>query len=308
PSTNLIIDAAVLINQHDSIDDLDTSIQLGRKAVSLCLEVHADRDTYLNNLASSLTSRFHHQGKPNDLNEAIPLHEEALTLHPPRHPCRDTTLNNLAVALDTRYRKSHVSEDLNEAIGLYREAIRLRRLDLPQRRVTLHNLSSVICSRFTQTQKNEDVEEDITLCQQSLSALSSLHPDRYFSYMMLQEAYLSRYRILHDPADLSLAVENFRLASGHATQGFPERINAALRWVNLPDASPSLFGPTLKLTEAMLKYVRRMPRALPHDQQSPQSPLRLSSSLYQTFTTHSCTTPCQYSISTFNLPFLTHAN
>ncbi|KAG1905042.1 uncharacterized protein F5891DRAFT_944537, partial [Suillus fuscotomentosus] len=93
PSTNLIIDAAVLINQHDSIDDLDTSIQLGRKAVSLCLEGHANRDTYLNNLASSLTSRFHHQ--------AISLYREALTLHPLRHPCRDTTLNNLAVALDT---------------------------------------------------------------------------------------------------------------------------------------------------------------------------------------------------------------
>ncbi|KAG1798115.1 uncharacterized protein HD556DRAFT_1267042, partial [Suillus plorans] len=154
------------VNYHGSIDDLDTSIQLGREAVSLCLEVHADRDTYLNNLASSLTSRFRHQGKPNDLNEAISLHEEALTLHPPRHPCRDTTLNNLAIALDTRYRKSHVSEDLNEAIGLYRESIRLRRLDLPQRNVTLHNLSSVLCFRFTQTQKNEDVEEAITLCQQ----------------------------------------------------------------------------------------------------------------------------------------------
>ncbi|KAG1798114.1 uncharacterized protein HD556DRAFT_220852 [Suillus plorans] len=49
--------------------------------------------------------------------------------------------------------------------------------------------------------------------------------------MRLQKAYLSCYRILHDPADLSLAVENFRLASGHATQGFPERIKAALRWV-----------------------------------------------------------------------------
>ncbi|KAG2093885.1 uncharacterized protein F5147DRAFT_720329, partial [Suillus discolor] len=49
--------------------------------------------------------------------------------------------------------------------------------------------------------------------------------------MRLQEAYLSRYRILHNPADLSLAVQNLRLASGHATQGFPERLKAAFRWV-----------------------------------------------------------------------------
>jgi CHAT domain-containing protein len=48
--------------------------------------------------------------------------------------------------------------------------------------------------------------------------------------MRLQEAYLSRYRILHDPADLSLAIENFRFASRHPTQGFPERIAEAIDW------------------------------------------------------------------------------
>ncbi|KAG1908810.1 uncharacterized protein F5891DRAFT_27341 [Suillus fuscotomentosus] len=41
---------------------------------------------------------------------------------------------------------------------------------------------------------------------------------------------------------------------------------------HLPDASPPLFG-ILELTEAMSKYMRRVSRALPHDQQSPQSPL-----------------------------------
>ncbi|KAG2063533.1 hypothetical protein BDR04DRAFT_1037686, partial [Suillus decipiens] len=35
----------------------------------------------------------------------------------------------------------------------------------------------------------------------------------------------------HNPADFSLAVESFRLASGHPTQGFPDRIQTALRWV-----------------------------------------------------------------------------
>lgn len=44
------------------------------------------------------------------------------------------------------------------------------------------------------------------------------------------------------------------------------------------------------------------------DQQSPQSPLRLPSDLYQTFTAHSYATPCHYSISTFNLPFLTRGD
>ncbi|KAG1803022.1 CHAT domain-containing protein [Suillus subaureus] len=262
--------------QHGSIDDLDTSIRLGREAVFLCPEGHTDRAYYLHNLAFSLECRFDHQGKPNDLNEtvslyeetlrlcpvghesrdtsldnlglvlisrfnkrgnidditgAISLHREALTLCPPGHPRRDTMLNNLALALDARYHKLHVIEDLNEAIDRYRESLRLKRHDHPQRHRTLHNLSSALCSLFTETRENEDIEEAINLCRESLAALSSLHPDRYFSYGWLTNIYLSHYQILHNPADLSLAIENFRLASGHRTQGFPNRIQTALCWV-----------------------------------------------------------------------------
>ncbi|KAG1844226.1 CHAT domain-containing protein [Suillus subluteus] len=95
---------------------------------------------------------------------------------------------------------------------------------------TLNNLSSALRSRFTQTWKNEDIEEAIRLCQESLESLPSLHPDRYFSYRWLQEAYLSRYQVQLKSADLSLAVENFRLASRHPTQGFPARIKEAIDW------------------------------------------------------------------------------
>jgi hypothetical protein len=68
-----------------------------------------------------------------------------------------------------------------------------------------------------QSRENEDIEEAIQLCQESLEALPSLHPGRYFSFMWLQKAYSSRYRVQHNLADLSLAVKNFRLASRHPT-------------------------------------------------------------------------------------------
>ncbi|KAG2028893.1 CHAT domain-containing protein, partial [Suillus americanus] len=178
----------------------------------------------------ALIARFNKRGDIDDITRAISLFREALTLRPPEHPRRDTTLNNLALALDTRYKKLHVIEDLNEAIDRYRECLRLTRHDHPERHATLHGLSASLCSRFMQTRENEDIEEAINLCRESLAALSSLHPNRWFSYTWLQEAYLSRYRILHDPADLSLAVENFRLASRHPTQGFPDRIEEAIEW------------------------------------------------------------------------------
>jgi CHAT domain-containing protein len=217
-------------NHQGNPNDLDEAISLYEEALRLRPVGHNVRDFSLDNLGGALVTRFKKRGARDDITRAISLRREALTLCPPGHPTRDTTLNNLATALWTRYDKLDVSEDLNEAIDLYRESLRIRRLDDPERHVTLYSLSSALCSRFTDTRKNEDVEEAIDLCQKSLEILPSLHPDRCFSYMWLQEAYLSRYRVQLNPADLSLAVENFKLASQHPTQGFPERIIQAYNW------------------------------------------------------------------------------
>ncbi|KAG1897192.1 CHAT domain-containing protein [Suillus fuscotomentosus] len=227
---NLALSLMSRFKHQGNPNDLDEAIFMYEEALRLRPVGHKFRAYSLGNLGGALIDRFNKRGNIEDMTRAISLYREALTLRPPGHSSRDTTLHNLAIALQTRYDKSQVSKDLNEAIDLYRESLRLKRLDHPGRHRNLYNLSSALCSRFTQAQKNEDVEEAIALCQESLAALSSLHPDRYFSYMWLQEAYLSRYRILHDPADLSLAVKNFRLASRHPTQGFPRRIKEAIDW------------------------------------------------------------------------------
>ncbi|KAG1775462.1 CHAT domain-containing protein [Suillus placidus] len=229
---NLAFSLVSRFNHQGKPNDLDEAIPLYEEALRLRPVGYESRDSSLDNLGGALATRFNKHGVIDDITQAISLYREALTLRPPGHPRYDTTLNNLALALKTRYGKLHVSEDLNEAIDRYRESLRVIRLDDPERHVNLFNLSSALCSRFTHSQKNEDVEEAITLCQESLAALPSLHPDRYFSYGWLQQAYMSRYLMQHDPADLSLAVENFRLASGHPTQGFPDRVEIALRWVD----------------------------------------------------------------------------
>ncbi|KAG1894644.1 uncharacterized protein F5891DRAFT_713495 [Suillus fuscotomentosus] len=227
---NLAFSLALRFDHQGKLNDLDEAISLHEGALRLYPVGHQYRVFSLNNLGGVLVERFNERGDIDDITQAISLYREALMLRPLGHPRRDTTLHNLALALKTRYDKTHVSEDSNEAIDLYRESLRLMRPDHPGRHKTLRNLSSVLCSRFTQTQKNEDVKEAIVLCQESLAAPSSLHPGRYFSYMQLKNAYLSHYRISHNPADLSHAVENFRLASRHPTQGFPQRILTAYKW------------------------------------------------------------------------------
>ncbi|KAG2131900.1 CHAT domain-containing protein [Suillus cothurnatus] len=229
---NLAVSLVSRFDHQGKPNDLDEAISLFEEVLRLCPVGHEYHDFLLGNLGGALVNRFKERGDIDDITRAVSLHREALMLQSPGHLYRDTTLNNLALALKTRYDELHVIEDLNEAIDWYREFLRLWQLDHPERHVTLFNLSSALCSRFTQTQENEDVDEAITLCQESLALLSSLHPDRYFSYMQLQEAYLSRYKILNDPADLSLAIENFRLASRHPTQGFPERIKEAIDWAH----------------------------------------------------------------------------
>ncbi|KAG2110032.1 CHAT domain-containing protein [Suillus cothurnatus] len=228
---NLALSLESRFNHQGKPNDLDEAISLHEEALRLCPVGYEFRDFLLDNLGIALITRFNKRIDIDDITRAVSLDREALTLRPPGHPHHDTTLNNLALALITRYYALGVIEDLNEAIDRFRESLQSRRLDHAKRHVYLSNLSSALCSRFEKTQKNEDVEEAITLCQESLASLSSLHPDRWLSYRWLKEAYLSRYRILHDPADLSLAIEHFRLASGHPTQGFPNRIQTASRWV-----------------------------------------------------------------------------
>ncbi|KIK42397.1 hypothetical protein CY34DRAFT_145932, partial [Suillus luteus UH-Slu-Lm8-n1] len=233
---NYLNDLAVSLRsrfQHQrKSHDLDDAISLHEEALLLRPVGHKYRDTSLSSLGGALRMRFIQRGGVDDIDRAISLRREALTLSSPGHPHRDTILNDLAIALKIRYNNFDVNEDLNEAIDLYRKFLLLKQIDSPMRHRSLHNLSSALSSRFTKTQDNGDVEEAIRLCQESLDALPSLHPGRHASYRWLNEAYLSRYRVQHNIIDLSHAVENFRLASRHPTQGFPRRIETALRWVN----------------------------------------------------------------------------
>ncbi|KAG1747311.1 CHAT domain-containing protein [Suillus lakei] len=228
---NLALSLWYRFNHQGKSHDLNEAISTHEEALCLRPVGHKSRHFSLDNLGFALATRFNKRGDIDDVNRAISLHREALTLRPPGNPYRDNTLTSLAGALKTRYDKLDVSEDLNEAINLYRESLRIRQLGHPLHHQALYSLGGALCSRFTQAQKNEDIEEAIHLCQESLAVLPSLHPNIYFSYMWLKNAYLSRYRVQHNLTDLSLAVENFRLASRHPTQGFPRRIVTARNWV-----------------------------------------------------------------------------
>ncbi|KAG1746243.1 CHAT domain-containing protein [Suillus occidentalis] len=227
---NLACSLTSRFDHQGNPNDLDEAISLHEEALRLCPVGHELRGFLLSSLGGDLVTRFRKWGDVEDITRAISLRRETLTLHPPGHPHRHTTLNNLAIALLTRYDKSDASEDLTEAIDRYRESLQLTRLDSPERHVTLCSLSSALSSRFKQTLENEDVEEAISLCQEALASLHLLHPRRSNIHAWLQRAYLSRYDIQGNPADLSSAMEHLRQSSIHPTEGFPQRILVAIDW------------------------------------------------------------------------------
>ncbi|KAG2041183.1 CHAT domain-containing protein [Suillus americanus] len=229
---NLAYSLRFRFDHQGNSDDLNEAISLYEEVLRLYPVGHISRDFSLNNQGTALFTRFKQRGDVNDIMKAISVQREAVMLCPPGNPYHDSKLNNLALALKARYDKLDTSEDLDEAINLYRDSLQLTPHGHPRRYPTLANLSSALRSRYTQTRENEEIEEAIRLCQELSEALHSLHPDRYFSYMWLQQAYLSRYRVQHNSADLSLAVENFRLASQHPTRGFPDRIIDAIDWAH----------------------------------------------------------------------------
>ncbi|KAG1720183.1 CHAT domain-containing protein [Suillus occidentalis] len=210
-------------------NDLNEAISLHEEALHLRPVGHEYRDSSLGNLGHALLTRFYSRGDSDSIAQAINLYREALALRPRRHPGRAIMLSNLALALNTKYDKFHVIKDLNEAIDRYRQSLRIKRHD-HLADGNFGKLSVALCSRFKHTRKNQDIEEAIDLCHRSLAALSSLHPNIFFTYSWLRVAYLSRYEVQLNPADLSLAVEYFRLASRHPTQGLPDRIGLTYTW------------------------------------------------------------------------------
>ncbi|KAG1853201.1 CHAT domain-containing protein [Suillus subalutaceus] len=214
-------------DQRGTIEDLAESIQHKREAVSLCPEGHSERDTYLNNLAYALRSRFDHQGNSDDLNEAISLYEEALRLCPVGHKYRNTSLDNLGAALWTRFNQRGDVNDIIRSITLQREALTLRPPGNPYRVNTLNILAVALQARY----------EKLDISRRPFDSAKS----RWRLYLHCTRVDISAMggcskpiclvtECKHNSADLSLAVENFRLASRHPTQGFPGRIKEAIDW------------------------------------------------------------------------------
>jgi hypothetical protein len=117
------------------------------------------------------------------------------------------------LALVTRFHKRGDIDDITRAISLHRDALTLRPLGHSSRDTTLNNLALSLDTRYDKMHVSDDLNEAIDRYRESLRLAQLDDPERH--------------KTLHNPCSSShqpRAIENFRLASGRPTQGFPRRI------------------------------------------------------------------------------------
>ncbi|KAI9463831.1 hypothetical protein HD554DRAFT_2316040 [Boletus coccyginus] len=216
--------------QLGSLSDLDEALALEhnctfleRNTLELRPQGHPDRAHSLNNLASSLHSRFQQFGLLFDLDEALSLARNALELRPQGHPCRAISLCNLARYLHSRFRQLGSLSDLDEALALERNTLELCPQRHPDRAPLLSNLASSLYSRFEQLGTLSDLDEAVALGHNVLELRPQGHPDRALSLYNLVGYLHSRFEQLGSLFDLDVAVALQRNALELYSQGHPHR-------------------------------------------------------------------------------------
>ncbi|KAG6373736.1 hypothetical protein JVT61DRAFT_5876 [Boletus reticuloceps] len=98
------------------------AISMLREAIDILPHGHPDKPICLNDLGSSLKTRFQRLGELTDLENAISMLRDAIDLTPQGHPAEPSYLNNLAGSLFIRFERHKELRDLEKAISLYSDA------------------------------------------------------------------------------------------------------------------------------------------------------------------------------------------
>ncbi|KAG8942813.1 hypothetical protein FRC03_002867 [Tulasnella sp. 419] len=199
-------------DQNASWDDLEESIQLHRRALSLRPFGHRERATSLSNLANSLLSRYKHQGDVKDLDEAIDYYQDALLIIPKNDPIRPLALSNVANGLESRYGYHGRQSDLKEAIGTLREALSLSPPGHVSRFMQASNLASCLGTLYEKDKRLEVLQESIKYHREALSLCSASNPERGRLRVNLAEMLVDEYRETKDMKPLDEAVDFLRQA------------------------------------------------------------------------------------------------
>ncbi|KAG0693350.1 CHAT domain-containing protein [Suillus ampliporus] len=164
----------------------------------------------LNNLATSLLTRFKERGVQSDLDKTIELHRAALQLRPPGHPDRSMSLNDLSTSLLTSFRQRGVQSNLDEAIELHRAALELRHTGHSRRSTCLNDLAESLLIRFEQRGVQSDLDEAIECYRDALALSPPGHSLRSTCLNNLALGLRTRFKHRGVQSDLDESIKLYR--------------------------------------------------------------------------------------------------
>jgi len=192
------------------MEDLNRAITLQEKAIQSTPENHPILTNQLNNLGSSLSTRFNQMRNLEDLNRAITLQEKAVQSTPENHPDLPSWLCNLGVFLKNRYKIQGNIADLTLAEKQFSIAVNITS-DSPYFRF-LSAICWVQCAHLQSSQKaHYPYSLAVGLFSEAIS-LSISVADRHFWLA-------SNAQLIRDAVQNSLQCAQVELAAEWFEQG-----------------------------------------------------------------------------------------
>jgi tetratricopeptide (TPR) repeat protein len=203
--------------------DLNESIRLLRKLLSVAHEDNPDRCPVLNALSYALRTRYEWLGSPPDLDEALEASRQAVGMTAEDHPRRALFLCNLGNALMAQQERSDSLPELDNAIEAYRQAIAAASEKQTRRAMYLSNLSAALLRRHRLVGSPEDADEAAESGRLAVGLLPVGDFYRTTALSNLGNALLARFERLGLRKDADEAIAAGRQAVAASAEHDPSR-------------------------------------------------------------------------------------
>jgi tetratricopeptide (TPR) repeat protein len=190
----------------ENIEDLDKTIHFARQVVVIVPDDEPDKQNHLNNLAVSLTTRFHHTGNLADLEDAIEQEQRAIELTPEDSSIEPDFLNTLGSSLLIRFQRLGKMEDLDMAICLIQQAIDLAPSGYASTPSYLTNLGNALEKRLEWLGDKTDIDESISVHQQAVDLTPDGHDNKPGYLHNLGTSFHTRFERFGEVADIDRAI------------------------------------------------------------------------------------------------------
>ena len=205
------------------LTDLDTAVDLTRRATATAALDNPDQAVYFLNLCAALLTRFRSTGSVSDLDEATAAGIQGCAATGSGHPWFANNLLNFGLCLMEKFKYSHEPKDIDLAVGVLREVVAATPEGHLSRALRLSALSDSLHLQARNDNRPDALHEAVEVLRQALAVTPINHPERVERLTGLGCALSSRFEHTGAALDLDEAVAVLREAVVTAPVDHPAR-------------------------------------------------------------------------------------